>query len=140
MSDDAKPDVTVQPGLPGRADPEGVDGGVYPNTTTDIVKLLREQDLRVEYVQTRDQRSTLTLKAAEWWIPILVFAYQVDISLCGTLLANAVAELFPDREPKPILHVKCGRETADQQIDWFEADGPSDKVIEALREWRPTDS
>jgi hypothetical protein len=51
-----------------------VSGGVYPNTTVDVVKLLTEQGLSVDYVQPKEERSTLTLKAAEWWIPILTFA------------------------------------------------------------------
>lgn len=127
-------DALVLPGMPGRPSPGGVESP-YPDLTTDIVKLLREQGLSVDYAQAREQRQTVTLKAAEFWVPILVFTADAAANGAGALLAQSIMALLGKAQSRrQLLHVRCGYQT-DKETRWFQGDGPPDDVLKALRQW-----
>lgn len=129
-------DVLVLPGLAGKPHTTDEDS-VYPGVTTDVVKLLREMELRVDYWQPRESRKTIVRKGADIWIPILLFTEQVVANGGGTLLANAVTQLLGKRAAeRSVLHVKCGAASGEGQVEWFEAHGPGTDVLKALRQFK----
>lgn len=135
--DPAWPDaeVVVLPGLPGWNQP--VDDRVqnpYPETTLDVVKILRSNDFAVEYAIERSDRQEISLNAAECWIPVLVFVNEVGIETCVTLLVNAIRQIVGAlQQPWTRLHVRFGRQQPDGTIEYFEGHGDADKVLEAIR-------
>jgi hypothetical protein len=130
-------DVLILPGLPGRVSSPQVGGtAVYPTMTIDVMKLLREEGLRVEYAPTDEPRAELALKAAEHWVPVVLFAREVLVD--GG--AHAFVEVIWDRirgrrNAKSILHLKAGRRDGDGAVEWFESDGRADDVLEAFERW-----
>jgi hypothetical protein len=129
-------DVVVLPGLPGwhySGDDDRLTNP-FPTTTTDIVKVLRSDGLTVEHIVERDHRQEVSLNAAEYWVPVLVFAADVGANMAGDLLAGAITRLFgaPLRR-RSRLHVRYGQQRSDGSVDFFEAHGDAEKVIEAIR-------
>ena len=126
--------VLVLPGFPNRsiAKPEtGED--VYPSGTGHLLKLLREGGASAEYADSASPRVQIALKAAEYWIPILLVLRDVFVSAEGALLVDAIRE-WTGREKKAILHVNVGCvDTENAIIEWFSADGAGDEVLDALR-------
>jgi hypothetical protein len=134
-------DALVLPGFPNRSDLDRDEGSFYPGETVDIVKLLKEQGLTVDFAEAREDRKTLELKAAEFWAPILVFAYEAAAHGAGALLAHAIIQrLGHERLKRAIVHVKCGSQQSDGTTEWFVADGPGEEVVKALKEWKSDSS
>lgn len=129
-------DVVVLAGLPGWRH-SGDDARLtnpVPTTTTDMVKVLRSAGLTVEHAVARGDRQEVSLNAAEYWVPVLVFAVDVGANTAGDLLADAISKLFG----RPLLrrsrlHVRYGQQRPDGSVDFFEAHGDAEKVIEAIR-------
>lgn len=129
-------DVVVLPGLPGwrySGDDDRLTNPI-PTTTTDIVKVLRSDGLTVEHAVQRGDRQEVSLNAAEYWVPVMVFAVDVGANTAGDLLAAAITRLFG----RPLLrrsrlHVRYGQRRPGGSVDFFEAHGDAEKVIEAIR-------
>lgn len=128
-------DVIVLPGFPGRNQP--VDERVqnpYPNTTLDVVKILRSNDRTVEHALERSERQEISLNAAEYWVPILVFAQDLGMETCVNLLGHAIRQIVGAFQlPRTKLHVRFGRQRPDGTVEFFEGHGDGDKVLEAMR-------
>ncbi len=129
-------DVVVLPGLTGwtysKDDEELLNP--YPTTTTDMVKTLRAKGLKVEHAIPRENRQEVSLNAAEYWVPVLVFAADVAANTSGEVLAAAVMKLFGASSlRRSRLHVRFGQTRPDGTVDFFEAHGDAEKVLEAVR-------
>jgi hypothetical protein len=110
--------------------------GAYPTSTVDIMKLLREQKFAVEFVEPPNRRAELTYHAADIWLPVLLWTSDAVANGAGSLFAHAIIQLFGQRRAeRSVLHVRCGRQTTEGDIRWFEADGPGSEVLKALREF-----
>lgn len=128
--------VLVVAGLPGWSQAGTTDqvSNPYPETTTDVVKLVREQGLTVQYAVPREDRQTVSLNAAEYWLPVLVFAYDVGTNLVAGYFTGVITQLLgslPKRSDR--LHVRFGRETTDGAVEYFEAHGPAPDVVKAIK-------
>lgn len=129
------PSVMVLPGIPGQMERLETGQGAYPSTTTDLVKLLCEAGLTVEYAEEREDRRQISYHAAVIIIPILLFAQGVVWAVAADLIADAIRGLFSrDRIKKGRLRVKVGRRGADGEAHWFEADGNAEDVLQAMRD------
>lgn len=129
-------DVLVLPGVPGRNGQLGTEEEVYPSVTSDVVKLLAEKGLQVRYAASGARRALVAYKSADIWFPILVFTQQALANGVGQIIASIVLELIGATQPsRAKLHVKLGKLEHDRtSVKWFEADGPADDVIAAIRE------
>lgn len=131
-----QPDVLVLPGIPGKRERLDDGRGAYPSTAVDIMKLLREQRVTVDYTEPGDRRAELTYHAADVWLPVLLWTADALANGAGSLFAHAIIQLLgPRRAERSVLHVKCGRQTREGDIRWFEAHGPGADVLKALREF-----
>lgn len=128
--------VRILPGIPGapiEADPTGEIS--YPSTTTDIVKVLRESGVTVEYAVPREDRQLVSQKSAAIFVPILAVTYGA----VGSLLAAAIVKLFgSERAERSELHVRVERGSGKNKRV-FEGNGPGRDVLEALRRFDDAD-
>ena len=144
----------VQPGFTSKpvTGPEtGED--IYPSGTGDFMKLIRERGATIDYVDPDAPRVTMSLYAAEYWVPILVLVRDVLVSVEGDLIVDAIREWIRGGRPhdatakeseleasesrEPVLHIKIGAADLDAQtIEWFEASGSREDVLEGLRTFR----
>jgi len=129
-------DVLVLPGVPGRMEQLSTGEEAYPSETSDVVKLLSEHGLRVCYATASDRRARVAYKSADLWFPVLVFSQQALASGAGQILASIVLDRIGATLPgRARLHVKLGKLQHDRtSVEWFEADGPADQVLAAIRE------
>lgn len=134
-------DALVVPGLPGRAgDPEAAENAIYPSSTIDVIKLLREQGIAVDYAAVDKPRAELALKAAELWVPLIIFARDVLADGGAHVLVDVVWDRLHGRNHgKSILHLKVGSRDADGQVVWFESHGHADDVLDAFTLWAEDD-
>ena len=133
-------DVVIIPGIPGWSYPADEDKlqSPYPTTTIDMAKILRSEGLTVEHALPRGERQEISLKAAEYWLPVLVFSEAVnttdDLPLAVDLLIGAITKLLGAlllRRPR--LNVRFGQGQPDGTVDFFEAHGDADSVFTAMR-------
>jgi len=128
-------DVVVLPGLPGWS--QSADDRVqnpYPDTTLNMVKILRSNGHTVEHAFERSKRQEISLNAAECWVPVLVFANDVGVETCVQLLVHAIRQIVGASQPSQTkLHVRFGRQGPDGTVEYFEGHGDGDKVLEAIR-------
>jgi hypothetical protein len=130
------PDVLVLPGVPGKRERLEDGRGAYPSTTIDVIKLLREEGIRVDRAEPDDQQAELTYHGAEVWLPVLLWTSDALANGAGSLFAHLIIQLLGQREAeRSVLHVKCGRKSGTGDERWFEAHGPGTDVIKALREF-----
>lgn len=129
-------DVLVLPGIPGNRGRLDDGRGAYPDTTVDIVKLLRERGISVDYVEAANRRAELTYKADDVWLPVLLWTSDALANGAGSLFAEVIIQLLGQRRAeRKVLHVKTEVETRDGEKRKFEGDGPGADVIKALREF-----
>jgi hypothetical protein len=109
------------------------DKALYPPNTIDLVKLAREGGITLAFVDERE-RAYIGLKAAEVWLPVLVFLSNAIASGLGVIIGDALRQMVGEvDEHRPKLHLKLGRE--DRQngtIDWMTASGDADEVLRAM--------
>jgi Flp pilus assembly protein TadD len=128
--------VLVLPGIPGKNERLDDGRGAYPASTVDIMKLLREQGVTVDYAEPADRRAELTYHAADVWLPVLLWTADALANGAGSLFAHVILQLLgPRRAERSVLHVKCGRQTREGDIRWFEAHGPGADLLKALRKF-----
>ena len=107
-------DAVVFPGVPRVRTPD-VDEDPYPTATTDVIKILRSEGVKVDYVDPTRQRVTVDLKAAEVWLPIVVFSSEALANGLGGILTAAFLEMVGKaraRDPHPRASVGCGPTTS----------------------------
>jgi hypothetical protein len=109
--------------------------GAYPATTIDVIKLLREAGLSVEYAEAREDRAQVGHNAADMWIPVLVFMQQISWDVVVSYLTTVLTGLIgtPGVSNRR-LHVKVGRRSADGSERFFESSGTARDVLDAMRE------
>jgi len=107
----------------------------YPSSTTDVIKVLCEADLNIDYADRATHRAEVAQKAADWWLPVIVFLEPAAAHLAGALMAEAILSLLGRRRADhSLLHVKVGKiEKSGTRIEWFEAHGNGHDVLEALK-------
>lgn len=124
--------ITLVPGIP-RIGPERLDDGrwVYPDTTTDFVKLLAARGAEVEYSIPRNERVEMGHKAHEWWLPIVQVALDLDVAILGGLIANAIRDWHRDDAQDSIFHLRIERGKGHNR-EVIELDGRGTDVLKAL--------
>lgn len=128
-------DIVVLPGIPGAETKSRLVRAPYPAVTVDIVKILREGGLSVEYARPKNERQLLDQKSGiDLWTPILVITQGAIASGAGNLISAAILHFIRQHRMKnTILHVKVGvLEDQDKSIRWFEGSGAAEDVLHAL--------
>lgn len=130
--------VLVRSGVPGM-DGDDADGEhLYPSATSDFVKLLQERGFTVEYEHERSDRTPVSYKAAELWLPILDFTMNVAANIPANIVATLIMDFFQGSRRKlgkSILHVKYTMRDKDGEIVEFEANGEGSYVLDAMKEF-----
>ena len=130
-----KPDVLVLPGIPGLFDQLPSGESAYPVTTTDVVKLLREAGLNVEYAEARNERTQVGHNAADLWIPVLLFVQQTSWDVVISYVTSVLTSLIGIPETsKRRLHVKVGVRNSNGDDTFFESSGKARDVLAAMRQ------
>jgi len=127
--------VQVLPGVPGMPELRVDDDRVpYPDTTIDMVKVLRERGLDPQLLEPREERRYAGHKALEIWFPILLFAKDVLANFEAGLLVELLKAYFggKDEAEKTLLHVDWRVTMPDGREERFKADGKGSNVLEAL--------
>jgi hypothetical protein len=126
-------DVLVLPGIPGKDVKVGTGELPYPTTTTDVIKVIRERGLKIDYHTPDAKHVWVGYKAGDWWGPIMVIAEGT----VGSLIAAAIWELVGAARAKKLrIHLKVGKATkGGTTVKWFEAHGPAGEVVEAMRQF-----
>ena len=129
-------DIMVLPGMPGWAGPRAdlEVANPYPSSTSDFVKALRLEGLSVGYTVNRDDRSTVSLKAAEIWVPILFFALQDVAQVPSEILTAAILKVFGRWiSDDSRLHVHFMQKSPDGYVQEFRSDGRASDVLRAMK-------
>lgn len=149
------PDVTILPGVPNMTGLTVDDGVIpFPDTTADVVKLLRQRGFSVEYSVPRNQRIYVGHKAFELWLPILEFTRDLLISIEAGLLVELLKSFVqpaadpirpkvlergteddvvdPEDSTPAILHVEWHVAKPDGERQIFVANGSMPDVLDAL--------
>jgi hypothetical protein len=114
--------------------------GAYPDSTTDVVKLLRELKFEVTYDERPESRSLVAHNAADFWMPVLAFTDQMSWSVIGGVLANLLTSLLGNaKASRAQLHLKVGRTGRDGETSYFEGSGPASQVLKALENFEDHD-
>ena len=133
MDEPAGGQVLICAGVPGKPELAVERGKPYPNTTTDVAKLLAEHGFNVEFEDERNQRSYVSFYAAEIWLPILDFGIQIIAGGLGNLLGDLLhALLGSDSSEKTILHVEFRVKSRKGNKKVFKASGKADDVLKAI--------
>lgn len=129
-------DAVIFPGVPRVLTPD-VDDDPYPTATIDVIKILRSEGVKVDYVDPARPRVTVDLRAAEIWLPIVVFTSEALANGLGGVLTAAFLELVGKaRSHKTRLHARVGRmRINDVEIEWLDVDGPADAALEAIEQF-----
>ena len=122
------------PGLPDYAVPVR-DEALYPPSATDLMKLARAAGVAVEYADD-GERAYVGLKAAEVWMPIIVFMNNAMAAGLGVVIGDWFRELLGTvRDGRLRLHVKVGKEEADgKTVEWMTAHGEAEEVLASIRQ------
>lgn len=125
--------VFIRAGVPGKPGLAVAHGKPYPNTTTDVAKLVAERGLTVTFEDEKDQRSYVSLYAAELWIPILEVASSIFAGISGNFLTDIIRELLgTDKPENTILHVDYSVVPRKGPKRTFRASGKADDVLKAI--------
>jgi hypothetical protein len=129
-------DIEVMPGVPDTGIQQTDEGkAAYPNTTVDIIKVFREQGMKVEWHHSKEDRAEVSHKAADIWLPVLAFTSQVCANTAGALFAQAIIDLFgPRKAENSILHVEFER-VRGKDRQKFKATGRGADVLESMRKF-----
>jgi hypothetical protein len=133
-------DAIVLPGVPG-VDTPGVDEDPYPASTIDVIKILRAEGIQVDYAQPTRPRVSVDLKAAEVWMPIVVFTSEALANGLGGVLTAAFLEIVGKaRAGRTRMHARVGRMRSDDiGVEWLDVDGPAEAALEAIERFLAAD-
>jgi hypothetical protein len=127
-------DAVILPGVPSTREPER-DEAIYPSSAPDVRKLLLDGGVQVVWADDR-QRGYLDLKAAEHWLPVVVFFQDALANGLGGVLTAAFLEYIGGARAaaRSRLHLKVGRARDEHgaEVEWLEADGDAKSCLEAL--------
>ena len=125
-------DILLVPGLPDYSVPDR-DEALYPPSAVDLVKIAREAGVSIDFADDGN-RAYVGLKAAEIWMPIVVFLNNATAAGLGVVIGDWFRTLIGGaREGETRLHVKVGKQDADgETVEWLTAHGDADDVLEAL--------
>lgn len=127
----------------------------YPDSTHDVVKLLREFGFAVEFIEPADDRRYVGHKAFELWMPVLAFTVDVLSNFSAGILVELVKayiEPYYGETPDKAQELESGNEVEEAQVvggtgilhvDWrvttangheeqFVANGSADEVLKSL--------
>ncbi|WP_143036162.1 hypothetical protein [Lentzea fradiae] len=126
--------VVIRAGIPASHQGRGQGEPIYPDSVTDVAKLLRQEGVEVSYEHDRDQRKILSLNSAEVWIPVLAFVTDVGVNVPANIVATMIVNYFGGRSraEKSVLHVEFEESTPDGSQRKFNASGPGALVLEAI--------
>jgi hypothetical protein len=73
--------------------------------------------------------------AADWVLPIVLFAASIPVSVACNLFANWIwSRLGPQPDPDDTVHVRLARQLPDGTLELLEARGKVEDVVQLLRE------
>lgn len=127
-------DVLVLPGIVDTGIDQLDDGRwAYPGTAADLVKLLREEGLNVDWAHVKSERAPVEHNAADVWLPILLFVREALASGAGEVMATAIMSLLGRNQAEiSTLHVKFLEKSKSGKTRRFEASGPGADVLKAM--------
>jgi hypothetical protein len=120
--------VLVLPGLPGNLTKPVGEQAVYPDTTIDMVKVLTEYGLEPEFVD-HEERTLVSHKALDIWLPILEFTSNLATGVAGGLLVNLIQSFFVGADMPRVVHISWRVQKPDGTLSEFDYDGPVDGAI-----------
>lgn len=132
--------IIVVPGMP--MEQGSQSQSTFPSSTTNFVKLLREQGLDVEVTVPKEDREYLDLNAAEVWLPVLIFTAQPIWDMAVIAVVGAIKSYFAGRKvdgaeevdlPAGVLHLRCTFEEPDGSRREFDGHGPPAGIVESLK-------
>lgn len=129
-------DVLVLPGIP-NAGIERLDDGrwAYTGTAVDVVKVLREQGLTVDWAHPKSERAAVEHKAMDVWLPVLLFVRDALASGAGEVMVTMITSLLGrDTAEKSTLHVSLIESRAGSART-FEASGSGADVLTAMKQF-----
>jgi hypothetical protein len=127
--------VLVIPGVPGIFDRVETGEWAYPDSTDDVIKLLREVGLTVDYSVPRSERVQVSHNAADFWLPVLLFVQQTSWDAIVSYVTNVLTILIgPLDVSNRRLHVKVGTKYPDGTDQYFEGSGKAKDVLAAMRQ------
>jgi hypothetical protein len=128
-------EVLVLPGVPGIFDRIETGEWAYPDSTNDVIKLLREAGLTVEYSEPRSERVRVSHNAADFWLPVLLFVQQTSWDVIVSYITNVLTNLIGPLDTfNRQLHVKVGTKSSDGSDQFFEGSGKAKDVLAAMRQ------
>lgn len=123
----------VRPGVPGLGYEVMSDGTAgYPSTAVDLIKLLAEQGVVAEFDRPIAERSEVTHKAADQWLPVLEAVRDIGLGVIGGCIIELV------KNPKSRVHAKIGRRRKGE-VEWLEVSGDRDEVVEMIEDFLHSD-
>lgn len=127
-------DAVLLPGVPSANVPPRAEA-IYPASAPDVRKMLLEAGVEAVWADERP-RGYLDLKAAEDWLPIIVFFQDALAGGLGGVLTAVFLEYIGGARAaaRSRLHIKVGRVRHEDgtEVEWFEADGDAASSLEAL--------
>lgn len=110
--------VTILPGVPGM---EGLtvddDRMPYPDSTSDVAKILMELGLEVRFTEARELRRYVGHKALELWAPILQFTIEVLVAVEAGILLMILDEFLPGERRENTRLAASNSELVDAPIE-----------------------
>jgi hypothetical protein len=131
-------EVLIRAGVPGKPTLKVDYGRPYPNTTTDMAKLIAERGFTVAFEDERDQRSYVSFYAAELWVPILQVTSTVLAAAGANLLSALILDLIgstertDDKVKDTILHVEYTVVDSKGNARNFKGSGAAPDVLDAI--------
>jgi hypothetical protein len=124
--------VLIRAGVPGKPNLKVDHGKPYPNTTTDVAKLLAERGLTVTYDDERDQRSYVSFYAAESGFRYLSLRVRYWAG-SGNFFSDLIKELIGKEKPEDtILHLEFRVIPRKGSQKMFKTSGMADDVLRAM--------
>lgn len=119
------------PGMPGLTVPSGKYP--YPDTVTDIAKLIRERGFEAFYEDPREDRAIIAHKAADIWVPVMQVTSSLLLSVSSGLFTALILDLLGiAKGQNSVLHVETRVLDEDGSVREFKADGTGGDVLRAL--------
>lgn len=130
MTDRDTPLLTFLPGL---LDLDDSHSG-YPVGALELADALRGAGADVRFES--DEVVEISLRAGDWWLPIIELGPEVAVNAAGGLLAAAIAGVLKRRRrpQDTVVRAKLTRRDSSGSIALLDMEGPAEAVVQALRE------
>lgn len=129
--------IIVESGFPGKPNYSTPDGHPYPSSASNVVKLLRQEGMQVEYAHEKSERRVVSLNALEVWLPILSFVGDVGANIPANIVATMIMNYFKGMKngtSDTLLHLEYEFQDSKGNKAKFSASGSPEHVISALKE------